>query len=184
VLLADRLIAFASSDKRLPVRYVSGDTRGEVCRTLSEWSSSRPITVPAGGCITSRSMACAMRVSKTYRATCSRPRDSFQKTFSTAGWHVAHILNAKDRNTDWQVWTRADVQRRFFRNIHPCNCFYVPKRGWHQYGGDPSVVGYLAERYAERYADVWPTFLKLAGAASVPKTDGSTRLVPEHAWKA
>jgi hypothetical protein len=35
VLLADRLVAFASSDKRLPVRYVSGHTRGEVCRTLS-----------------------------------------------------------------------------------------------------------------------------------------------------
>ena len=56
---------------------------------------------------------------------------------SAAGWHVAHILNAKDRNTDWRNWPRSDLVRRFIRNVHPCNCFYVPTTEWRRYGGEP-----------------------------------------------
>ena len=51
-----------------------------------------------------------------------------------AGWHVAHILNTKDRNIEWKNWSREELVRRFVRNIHPCNCYYIPKRNWHRHG--------------------------------------------------
>ena len=80
-------------------------------------------------------------------------------SINDAGWHVAHILNAKDWNTDWKNWSRNELIKRFVRNIHPCNCFYVPKREWHRYGGDTGVIGFFASIYAERYSAVWSEFL-------------------------
>jgi hypothetical protein len=84
-------------------------------------------------------------------------------TMNAAGWHVAHILNTKDYNTDWRHWSRDELTRRFIRNVHPCNCFYVPKTGWHAYGSDPGVISFFASLYAERYAAVWNGFLHAAG---------------------
>jgi hypothetical protein len=46
---------------------------------------------------------------------------------NTAGWHVAHTFDAKDRNTDWQNCHGASWVKRFVRDVHPCNCFYVSK---------------------------------------------------------
>ena len=54
---------------------------------------------------------------------------------------------------------------------------YVPKRNWHEYGGHTAVIGYIANRYAQRYASVWPDFLQRAGAATLPQADGSARFV-------
>jgi hypothetical protein len=87
---------------------------------------------------------------------------------SAAGWHVAHILNAKDRNTDWINWSRAELVRRFIRNVHPCNAFYVPKPQWRRYGGDPGVISFFASVYAKRYASVWEEFLEVAGGVQPP----------------
>src|SRR4051812_2825354 len=61
--------------------------------------------------------------------------------------------------------------------MHPCNCFYVPKRNWREYGGHPAIVGYIANRYAQRYASVWPDLLQRAGATTVVQADGSARFV-------
>ena len=81
---------------------------------------------------------------------------------SHAGFYVAHILNAKDRHVDWQNWSKEDLARRFIRNVHPCNCFYVPKiRGAH-FGEHPAIIGFFATMYARRYASVWAEFLDAA----------------------
>jgi hypothetical protein len=81
---------------------------------------------------------------------------------SRAGWHVAHILDAKDRNVNWRSWSRPELIRRFVRNLHPCNLFYIPKVDWAPYGRDPAVIAYFAVAYAERYGAVWQDFLTLA----------------------
>lgn len=86
------------------------------------------------------------------------------QNINTAGWHVAHILNAKDGNAGWRKWSREDLVRRFVRNLHPANCFYIPKQGWGRYGGDPEVMGFFIGRYRERYHRIWDEFVGLVGA--------------------
>jgi hypothetical protein len=100
-----------------------------------------------------------------------------QPNVNTAGWHVAHIYNAKDRRTDWSRWDREELVRRFIRNVHPCNCFYVPKTDWRRYGGDPAVMGFIAERYRGRYGDVWEEFIRLSAGEPLPRADGELRYV-------
>lgn len=90
-------------------------------------------------------------------------------------WHVAHVLDAKNRNTDWENWNREELTRRFIRNIHPCNCFYIPHQEWRLYGGDPRVIGFFIERYRERYARVWDEFWSLAGGGDPPQGDAALR---------
>lgn len=85
-------------------------------------------------------------------------------TASAAGWHIAHTFPVKDRDTNFQSWTRRDVVRRFTRNIHPCNYFLVAKTDWQRWGGDERVIGRFIELYRERYAAVWAEFLELARA--------------------
>jgi hypothetical protein len=111
------------------------------------------------------------------------PTHMFQTTrqlrpnINTAGWHVAHIYNAKDRKTNWREWTREDLVRRFIRNVHPCNCFYVPKTEWQRYGGDARVIGFMAARYRERYGAVWREFVEWAEGKPLQEDDGSLRYV-------
>jgi hypothetical protein len=84
-------------------------------------------------------------------------------TVSTAGWHVAHILDAKDGNTSWNSWTRLDVARRFIRNIHPLNIFYVPKTDWRRVGGDRDLISFVASIYSARFPAIWSEFCEVAG---------------------
>ena len=95
------------------------------------------------------------------------------ESISSAGWHVAHIFDAKDRNTAYEQWDRAELVRRMVRNIHPCNYFYIPKVDWQRYGGDPVVVAFFYEKFAERYHTVWDGFMGLV--------DGSPRIPPANA---
>jgi hypothetical protein len=89
-------------------------------------------------------------------------------SISTAGWHVAHIYAVGDRDTDFRHWSHVNVIRRFVRNIHPCNYFFVPLANWRQAGSDERLIAYFAHLYAERYAAVWPEFLALAQGATIP----------------
>jgi hypothetical protein len=84
---------------------------------------------------------------------------------SNSGWHIAHIFDLKDGNTDWMRWSRSDVIGRFVRNIHPANYFLLPKTDWQKWGGDKRVIGYFAELYQERYAAIWAEFEELARTA-------------------
>ena len=83
-------------------------------------------------------------------------------TANAAGWHVAHLFNVKDGRTDFTQWERTEVVARFVRNIHPCNYFLLPKTDWQRWGGDERVLAYFGRLFAERYASVWPTFVRLA----------------------
>jgi hypothetical protein len=78
-----------------------------------------------------------------------------------AGWHVAHIFNTKDRNTAYKQWDAVELLRRTVRNIHPCNYFYLPKKDWQSYGGDPSVISFFYEKFKHRYQTIWEDFLRL-----------------------
>lgn len=80
------------------------------------------------------------------------------------GWHVAHIFNAKDRDTNWSRWDRKELIRRMVRNIHPCNYFYIPKTDWRSYGGHPSVLAFFADQFRGKYHSIWSEFLELAQA--------------------
>jgi len=88
-------------------------------------------------------------------------------TISDFGWHVAHIYSAKDGDTHYRAWDRENLSRRFIRNIHPCNCFYIAKTKWQLYGGDPRVIAYFASQYASRYGDVWTEFCSLIEGLSL-----------------
>jgi hypothetical protein len=78
------------------------------------------------------------------------------------GWHAAYIFDVKDRHADYLAWTREEVVRRFLRNIHPCNCFLIPKTGWREYSGNPTLKAFVQEEYAARYASIWPEFVDAA----------------------
>jgi hypothetical protein len=82
---------------------------------------------------------------------------------SQAGWHVAHIFDAKDRNVNYRGWDRAELLRRAVRNIHPCNYFYVPKTDWQKYGGDATVIAFFYEKFKALYSPIWEDFLRLIG---------------------
>ena len=84
-------------------------------------------------------------------------------TVNKAGWHVAHILPAKDGNVKWKSWTRAEAKRRFVRNVHPLNLFYVPGTKSEKVGEDPELIGYVAWTYAERWPTIWKEFTAVAG---------------------
>jgi hypothetical protein len=88
----------------------------------------------------------------------------FPKSINAARWHVAHIFQVKDRNTDFARWGRNELIGRFIRNVHPCNYFFLALPEWRRYGGDERVIAFFANRYAERYHAVWSEFLTAARA--------------------
>lgn len=87
---------------------------------------------------------------------------------SQSGWHVAHIFNVKDRNTDYDIWDRNELLHRTIRNIHPCNYFYIPKTDWQKYGGDPQIIAFFQNKFQQLYQPIWQDFLNLAGAKPAP----------------
>lgn len=96
------------------------------------------------------------------------------ENISNAGWHVAHIFNAKDRNVDSHRWGRDELVRRTARNIHPCNYFYIPKREWRRYGGDPTVVAFFYDKFRSLYRTIWEDFLRLVGGAPLVASVGAS----------
>lgn len=98
------------------------------------------------------------------------------QTVNTAGWHVAHILDAKDGNTSWETWNRQEAVRRFVRNIHPLNLFYVPKADWQRVGGDPELIGYVAWVYSELWPDMWAELTEVAGTQTL-RPDAESRVL-------
>jgi len=89
-----------------------------------------------------------------------------QDNVNRAGWHVAHIFRVKDGNINVALWDRRELCRRFARNIHPCNYFYIPKDKWQSYGGMPVVISFFYEQYRRLYPVVWEDFLRLVEAPS------------------
>jgi hypothetical protein len=92
---------------------------------------------------------------------------------SQAGWHIAHIFDAKDRNVNYRGWDRAELLRQTARNIHPCNYFYVPKTDWQKYGGDARVIAFFYEKFKALYSAIWDDLLRLVGGQPLPDVIGT-----------
>lgn len=98
---------------------------------------------------------------------------------NSAGWYVAHVLPVGDRR-EFAEWRRTDVRRRFVRNIHPCNLFFVPKEHGRALGENPAVIAHFAARLRALYSSAWDGFHRLAGAdaTQVPEATASALFVP------
>lgn len=95
---------------------------------------------------------------------CEMFRVKLPETINSAGWHVAHLYDVKDDNTDYPNWSAEELLWRTVRNIHPCNYFYIPKTDWKRHGGQAEVLSFFQAKYANLYAAVWEEFLQLAQA--------------------
>jgi hypothetical protein len=92
-------------------------------------------------------------------------------SISGAGWYVAHIYRVKDGDTNYAAWGKSDLVRRFIRNVHPCNHFYVPKGEGRRLGEADRIIAQFAHWNAQRYAAVWLEFLALAQATPLPRDE-------------
>jgi hypothetical protein len=81
------------------------------------------------------------------------------QTLNQAGFHAAHILQAKNRDIGWQSWSHRDLARRMLVNIHPCNMFLVAKTGWQRNGGRPDIIAWVVDTYRGRYVETMDRFL-------------------------
>lgn len=91
---------------------------------------------------------------------------------NSAGYHAAHILNAKDGNTDWRHWSDEELVRRTLVNIHPCNMFLLAKTGWRENGARRDILQWTAREYVDRYGPVMLSLLADAGVKHSPSNGG------------
>lgn len=94
----------------------------------------------------------------------SVPRHMFRipkiENLRSAGYHLAHVLSAKNGDTNWQAWTRKELERRFLLNVHPCNLFLVAKADWRKNGGRPDIIDWIKSAYHQRYGDLYESFVE------------------------
>ena len=148
-------------------RKVSGQNRGEIVTTCDGTRLRPSDNSPAwwwhrqmfhGVAVSGNDFAEFVENTPTHMFSVSR-----YETVNTAGWHAAHILDAKDGDVDWWSWTRAEATSRFVRNVHPLNLFYVPMADWPRVGREGELIGFVASTYALRWPDVWAEFTTVAG---------------------
>jgi hypothetical protein len=85
------------------------------------------------------------------------PRDV--RYLNKFGFHAAHLVNAKNGDTDWQSWSRKELVRRTLVNIHPLNVFLIAKANWQKFGGHPQTLSWVSAQYLHRYGGVMRSFL-------------------------
>lgn len=103
-------------------------------------------------------------------------RLSLSVNINARGWHVAHLHDAKDGDTGYADWSRQDLIRRFIRNVHPCNFFYMPKLKPQIYGDGPNEKAFYYEVLSTRYASVWQEFTYLAAGSRPPQGNTTARI--------
>jgi len=157
----DRVLAFdallrrylSDDDPVHVVRYVRGQTRGTICRTLDGGrilpTDNAPVwfthaLLHSGGALPEDAAALFGTMPHHFFGVAR-----FQ-TLNQAGYHAAHIISAKNRSTDWHGWTRDELARRMLVNIHPCNMFLVAKQEWTRNGGRPDIIAWVIEAYLRR----------------------------------
>jgi hypothetical protein len=83
------------------------------------------------------------------------PKQVFQawklKTLNGYGFHLAHIDDVKNRDTNWQLWDRSELIKRFTLSIHPCNWFLLSKTDWQKWGSNRAIISYIRNKYLRRY---------------------------------
>lgn len=93
------------------------------------------------------------------------------ETLNSAGFHAAHIIPAKNGDSNWMAWDRKEMSRRMLVNIHPCNVFLVAKTGWTKNGGRPDILAWIIDAYLERYGHIMQRFLADVGGAGLGRTE-------------
>lgn len=83
------------------------------------------------------------------------------KTINSFGYHVAHIYDVKDSKTDYENYSKKEIIKRFIRNIHPLNCFYISTVRWQYYGKKIEIRSYFADLYSKKYGRVWNEFIEM-----------------------
>jgi hypothetical protein len=101
-------------------------------------------------------------------------RKSVGVTINDFGWYVAHLYPTKNRDIDWKAWSHTEVRRRFYLTIHPCNLFFVPLVD-RQAGESPDVIGFVADRYSDRYGPIWDEFVDIIGGVVLTSPSGFGR---------
>ncbi len=84
-------------------------------------------------------------------------------TLNRAGYHLAHIIPAKNLDTNWQSWSKSELERRFLLNVHPCNWFPIAKTDWRTNGGRADIIDWVKSAYRERYGDLYVSFAERTG---------------------
>jgi hypothetical protein len=156
------------------VRYVTGQTRGTLYRTGEGWQILPTDNAPVWW--THALLHSGGAMAEDASALFGTMPDHFFKvgrfqTLNQAGYHAAHILSAKNRDTDWQSWTRNELARRMLVNIHPCNMFLIAKTEWMRNGGRPDIIAWVTNAYLERYGATMEKFL-VDGAQGVSLRGG------------
>ena len=155
------------------VRYVSGQTRGTVYRTGEGWQIFPTDNSPVWW---THALLHSETALPEDRGTLfgTMPHHFFKmarvQTLNQAGYHAAHILSAKNGDTNWQAWTRAELGRRMLVNIHPCNVFLIAKRGWHENGGRPDIIAWITGAYLRRYGATMERFLADGDTSASPRS--------------
>jgi len=164
-----------SADPLFLVRAVRGQERGVTTRNRHGWRLRATDNSPAWWIHAKLFMERSAVLDDFDRlieaVPCHMFRIRLRDSINAAGWHVAHIFDAKDRNTAFDEWDRGELVKRMVRNIHPCNYFFFPNGEWRRYGGDPVVISFFYEKFAARYSSVWAEFLALADAKPVARRD-------------
>ena len=103
-------------------------------------------------------------------------RLSASASINAKGWHVAHLNDAKDGDIGYDNWDRRNLVRRFIRNLHPCNLFYMPKLKPQTYGGGPDEKSFYYVVLSTRYASVWQEFTALVAGSEPPPGSATARI--------
>jgi len=167
-----KLVAHLKSDDPLFLtRLVKGQERGRIVRNKVGFRLRATDNAPAWWLHAKLFDADSFTYDSFSSFIASIPSHMFEirlpQSINSAGWHVAHIFNAKDRNLDYDHWDHPELTRRTIRNIHPCNYFYIPKIDWRVHGGEQAVIAFFCEKFAATYSAIWPEFLDLAGATTL-----------------
>ena len=83
------------------------------------------------------------------------------KTINSFGYHVAHIYDVKDGKTDYENYSKKEIIKRFIRNIHPLNCFYISTVRWQYYGKKIEISSYFANLFSKKYGRTWTEFIEM-----------------------
>ncbi len=167
------------ADPLLLIRYMTGQRRGQTLRTDYglQWrpTDNSPAWWIHYQLFSGHFQQYASFDSFIESVPCHMFQVRLPESINKTGWHVAHIFDVKDGDVQFRGWDRKELERRFARNIHPCNYFYIPKYEWQRHGGNPTVIAFFYEQFKSIYRTIWEDFLRLV--------DGTPLLVSVEAGK-
>ena len=104
------------------------------------------------------------------------------ESLNSAGYHLAHLAPAKNRNTAWRQWSRLELERRFLVNVHPCNWFLVAKQDWQKHGGRADIIEWVCTAYQNRYGSLFTSFMERVSFELPGSGDAHSPRAPEYKY--